>query len=599
VNLTDSPIGLAVTSAGNANPVVQVGVKTSLTIALVNNSGAAIPLTSGAQAATFGVYLPSPKFFTLDQLRAIQVTADGWTGTLDAANLAITISCAQAGTWAVGQTLTFTLNDVLSEGPPGTDSVTIVPSNMTGDVPFSLDAPLAVANPPKPGNLQLPDVLQVTLDSQGSVLRSKSSTDPLSNTLYLTLKNIGATALATAPARVGNPQVHVSFVYGNTSGSLAPDTFDPAKGPQQGSAWNITVSIASAQVPWTGANPRPDGEDPHPQWTLTPSPNNLPILEPAASDQANATFAFSDVVSITPAGHTQMFVLCTGFAKDAGIGYDDHLFVLDIVKLDAPPTRGLLSFFGPNPVIAITDPTAQVKIPLRWTMFDVASVQLLSSSPAVPQLTRKYATPPKPLDYDDTTVTVPAPPTSEALFLTLQAFDAGSGYLNSQQFTAYLQVSYVIDRGGHVYPIALFGSTFWMLENYRYPATGSYDYGDDPANEATFGRLYDPRAQPPDGWSLPTVADWNALLNSFGDAAAAYSALIDGGRSGFKARLGGQRGVQPDGSGIYQDMFQYGYYWAGPGNVCAQFSRTSGRALAGAPIPDQRTVLSVRFIRHA
>src|ERR1019366_3549949 len=60
--------------------------------------------------------------------------------------------------------------------------------------------------PPKPGNLQLPDVLQVTLDSQGSVLRSSSSADPLSNTLYLTLKNVGATALATGSTRSGNPR---------------------------------------------------------------------------------------------------------------------------------------------------------------------------------------------------------------------------------------------------------------------------------------------------------------------------------------------------------------------------------------------------------
>jgi uncharacterized protein (TIGR02145 family) len=470
----------------------------------------------------------------------------------------------------------------------------VTPSNLDGDVSFYLTAPLAVASPPKPGNLQLPDALQVTLDSQGSVLRSASSTDPLTNTLYLTLKNVGATALATGSTRAGNPQVFVSFVYGNTSGALAPDAFDPAKGPQPGSAWNITVSIASAQSPWTATNPRPDSEEPHPQWVLTPSPNNLQILGPATGDQANVTFAFSNLVSITPAGHTQMFLLCSGFAKDDQTLYDDHLFVLDIVKLDPPPTRGLLSFFSPEPVIPIANPNIQVAIPLRWAMFDVASVQLLTSDPAVAPLRKTYAIPPKPLDYDNTTVTLSAPQTSEALFVTLQAFDAGGGYLNSQQFTAYMQVSYVIDAAGNVYPIALFGETFWMLQNYRYPAQGSYDYGGNPGNDAAFGRLYPAQVQPPTGWSLPTAADYTALFNSFGDAGAAYAALIAGGRSGFNAQLGGQR----DGSGNYNWQYQYGYYWAAPGNVCAQFSGDSGHASVGTPISDSKTALSVRFVRH-
>ena len=597
MSLTDVPVGIAV-ATDTGDSIIRIGVKTTLMVHLVNNSGAAIALAVGAAAARFGVYLPAA-YFTLDRLRAMQVTTDGWSGTVDVADQSLTIACTTAGTWTAGATLTFTITNVVSDGPTGTDVVTIAPSNMTGDLPLAIEAPLAITNPPKPGNLQLPDVLQVTLDSQGSVLRSASSSDPLGNTLYLTLKNIGATSVATGAARAGNPQVHVSFVYGSTGGALAPDAFDPVKGPQLGSAWNITVGIASAQSPWTGTNPRPDGEQPHPSWTLAPSQNNVQILGPAGGDQANVTFAFSNIVSITPTGHTQMLVLCTGFAKDAQTAYDDHLFVLDIVKLDPPPTRGLLSFFGPDPLIPVTNPNSQVSIPLRWAMFDVASVQLLTSSPAVAPMRRAYATPPKPLDYDNATVAVPAPQTSEAIFCTLQAFDANGGYLNSQQFTAYAQVSYVIDAAGTVYPVALFGSTFWMLENYRYPAGGSYLYGDNTANQATFGRLYGAQVQPPAGWSLPTVADWNALFAGFGDASAAYAALISGGRSGFSAQLGGQRAIQPDGTGAYRDMYIYGYYWASPGTVCAQFSGSSRRASAGAPIPTNLTGLSVRFIRHA
>jgi uncharacterized protein (TIGR02145 family) len=601
VSLTDVPFGLAVTNAASGDSILRVGVTATLTIAVVNNTGADIALASGADAAAFGVYLPSPAFFSLDQLGAMKVTASGWTGTLDAPDLAINITCTQDGTWASGQKLTFTLANVTSSGPPGTGTATLLPSNLGDNAPLSVEAPLAVASPPKPGNLQLTDVLQVTLDSQGSVLRSKSSADPLSNTLYLTLKNTGATALAVGGKRFGNPQVLVSFIYGNTSGALAPDAFDPAKGPQLGSAWNIKSGIASAQLPWATADPRHDSQDHDPQWTLTPSPNNMTLLGPASTDQANVTFSFSNLVSITPAGHTQLLVLCTGFAKNAQTAYDDHLFVLDIVKVDAPLTRGLLSFFGPDPVIPVSDPGSQITIPLRWSMFDVASVQLLSSSPSVAVQRKEYPVPPKPVDYDTTKAILPAPPASEAIFFTLQAYDAGGGYLNSQQFTAYAQVSYVIDTNGHVYPIALIGSTYWMLQNYQLATAGSYDYGDNPGNEASFGRLYDSRVltQPPAGWSVPTVADWNALFSLYGDAKQAYAALSDGGRSGFNARLGGHRTIQPDGTGLYEQMYTYGYYWAAPGNVYAQFSGVSGQASAGTPVPDPQTALSVRFIRHA
>jgi uncharacterized protein (TIGR02145 family) len=600
VSLSDVPFGLAVTNATSSDTILRTGVTTSLTIAVVNNSGADIALADGADASAFSVYLPSPAVFSLEQLRAITVTAAGWTGAPLAQDLSITITSTAAGTWASGQTLTFTLANATSSGPPGNGTVTLLPSNLGDDAPLSIEAGISVANPPKPGNLQLTDVLQVSLDSQGSVLRSPGPTDPLSNTLSLTLKNTGAAALAAGGKRFGNPQILVSFIYGNTSGALAPDAFDPTKGPALGSAWTIKSGISSAQLPWTTADPRHDSQQKDPQWTLTPSPNNMTLLGPASTAQANVTFSFSNVVTLTPAGHTQMLVLCTGFAKDAQTAYDDHLFVLDIVKVDPPPTRGLLAFFGPEPVIPISDPASQITIPLKWTMFDVASVQLLSSSQVVTAQTKTYPAPPLPVAYDNTTVTVPAPPSSEAIFFTLQAFDGNGVYLNSQQFTAYAQVSYLEDVAGHVYPIALFGNTFWMLANYQFNASGSYDYMDNPANEAAFGKLYSSQvlSQPPAGWQVPTASDWTTLFGLFGDAKAAYAALAGGGRSGFNAPLGGRRSIQPNSSGLYEQQYIYGYYWAA-GGQSAQFSSVTQQASAGIPVANPATALSVRFIRHA
>src|SRR5215467_5949828 len=102
MSLTDVPFGLAVSNAASGDSILRTGVTASLTIAVANNTGADIALASGVNAAAFGVYLPSPALFTLDQLRAITVTADGWTGSLDAPNLAITITSIKTGTWASG-----------------------------------------------------------------------------------------------------------------------------------------------------------------------------------------------------------------------------------------------------------------------------------------------------------------------------------------------------------------------------------------------------------------------------------------------------------------------------------------------------------------
>jgi uncharacterized protein (TIGR02145 family) len=604
VSLTDVPIGCAVTDP-SGKPLIYVDTSTSLTLAIANNSGADIDLKTSAQAAATFSFYPPQGFFTDDELRNIGVSATGWSGTADPDQGSIDIVCTQPGSWKNGTTLTFALTNVVSSGPPATGTATVVPANMGDNLPLSVTAPFAVANAPKPGNLSLPDVLQVQLDSQGTVYRSVS-TDPLTNTLFLTVKNIGATPLATEKdALPGNPQVFVSFVYGNTSGALAPDDYDPVKGPPVGSAWNIQVGIQSIQAPWSGLNPQWGGNLTHPRWLVAPTSTNFSILGPAQSDSANVTFSFSEIVSLTPVGHTQMLLLCTGFAQDAKTLYDDHLFVLDIAKLDAPPTRGLLSFAGTEPLIAVSDPGEKVSIHLRWAMFDVASVQLLASTPTVAPHRKRYPSP-QPLAYDKHTIGLPPLNTSEAIFTTLQAFDGNGGYLNSLQFTAYAQLSYVKDPGGHVYPTALIGNTFWLMANYDFAGQGNiYFYDDDPAFEKPYGRLYDLDAalsNPPSGWELPTAADWKALFDAYSGTVSPYTQLIAEGSSGFNAQLGGWRTIDPDGSGDYNSIFHDAFYWAAPdsasGPMCAQFSSNSQHVTV-IPVTDRETAMSVRYVRHA
>ncbi|WP_331768102.1 FISUMP domain-containing protein [Embleya sp. NBC_00896] len=579
-----------VTDAGTGKPFVAIASATSLNLTLLNRSGHDIALIAGSSA--FAVHLPVPALFSAARLSAMTVTTPGWKGAVDVATKVVNIACTQGITWTDGATLVLRIGNVVSDGPPANGTIQIAPVNVDPDAPLSILAPFSVAGAPAPGNLSLADTLQVGLESQGIVYRSTAA-DPLTNTLFLNLKNVGATALATSDASsLGTPQILVSFVYGGTSGALASDEAGSGT-PPTGSAWNIHVGLGPAQTAWTAVNPQPTGQSRSPQWTLRPSSTNTEILGAAAGDHANVTFEFSRITSFTPVGHTQMIVLCSGFAKDARTKYDDHQFVLDISKQNAPPTRGVVAFAGPAPVLDVDDPKSTVALELRWAMFDVAAVNLITSHPAIPAVRRTYSNP-KPLAYDSVVLKVPPPQNSEAIFATLQAFDGGGGYLNSLQFTAYAQLRYLLDPAGAVYRIRLVGDTFWLLRDYAYETTGSSvcDGGDGGFG----GRLYDWEAahvHAPDGWCLPTTDDWKALTASYDRGAGSYAALIDGGVSGFDARLGGYC----DETGRCEDQGQYGYYWTAERGCCTEFSDNTVSVDTGVGFPP-RYKLSVRYVRR-
>ena len=589
------PVPATVTNATTGKPAVASGVAASLKVSLQNATGADIALTTGGEPSTFGVKLPS-KLFATAQIGQMSVSTTGWRSTASPNAYTVSVVCTADQTWKDGAYVEFVIDDVTSTAPPGPGNVTIALRAIKGpNLPLSTGAPFAVLAAPTTGNLPLADVLDVSLDDQGSLYVSSPS-DPLQNRLFLNFKNVGATPLSTDRIQPGNPQVLVSFVYGNTSGALAPD--DSGHGtPPDGSAWNFTVGLAPSVTSWNTTNPNPVGTATGPQWTLAPSKSNAPVLGPRGSDSANVTFAFSQIKSYTPRGHTQMIVVCTGFAQSAQKAYDDHVFVLDIVKQDPPPTRGAVAFAGAGPIIDVVDPDTPFDIPLKWTMLDVAEVHLVTSKASVP-LVRKTYPDRTPLAYDHHTLTISPPATSEAIFATLQSLDGKGRFLNSLQFTVYAQVAYVRDPDDQPYRIGLFGDTFWMLENYAFDppgSSGSWLY--DPGEVKTLGRLYDwPTAQAhaPSGWQLPTNADWQALFALYGGGASAYATLIHHpGATGFDARLGGQC----DDAGSFSDQYHYGYYWTGGGHA-AQFSGDSTTVAFTGPRPAANAI-SARYIRHA
>jgi len=577
----------------NNEPVIFVGIQTELNVTLTNNSDAII-LTTGSPSSSLKIFMPT--FFTTDELKNMRIVLNDWDYVLDVDDsLLLTYTGPSPANWNQGQKISFKITGVQTNADPTADSVQIIFQNMGGNVPRQVQEPLSLANPPRPGNASLLDVLQVSLDNQGSVYVSTEN-DPLQNTLFLNFKNIGTTALYTGSQEGrGSPQVTAMFVYGSTSGALAPDN-DPEK-PAVGSAWRIEGGIAIDQTKgWAINRSSTSGDDPHPIWLLEPVGTNVPVIGTGA--EANVTFSFSKIVSLTAPGHTQVIINFSGFKKDENTKYNDAVFVLDIIKQKPPPTRGLLNFFGDAPVIAVKAPTQVSEINLRWAMFDVAAINMICSHPNVNILEKKYPDP-LPLAYDRHTLKIPGTTQSVPIFTTLQAFDGNGAYLNSMQFTVFINALMFVDpRDGRVYPAVILNNQLWMAENLAYNDPGeSWAYNDLPGNEKIYGRLYTAKAgsvkKPPvPGWRIPSEKDWKGLFDSFGSETAAYAALIEGGKSGFNAKLGGYR--EP--TGVYRNLLSIGYHRTSNNINYASFSASS-KSVSLVGKFDENYAISIRYVR--
>jgi len=156
----------------------------------------------------------------------------------------------------------------------------------------------------------------------------------------------------------------------------------------------------------------------------------------------------------------------------------------------------------------------------------------------------------------------------------------------------------LIDIDGNEYKTMVIGEQCWGKENLKATHyrngdpvpnvtdgeewaglfTGAYcDYINDPANVATYGRLYnwfaviDSRNIAPNGWHVPTDAEWQTLVDYLGGDAVAGGKLKEAGtmhwnspntgatnESGFTAFPGGYRGFDGD----YGNMGNFGYFWS-------------------------------------
>jgi uncharacterized protein (TIGR02145 family) len=105
----------------------------------------------------------------------------------------------------------------------------------------------------------------------------------------------------------------------------------------------------------------------------------------------------------------------------------------------------------------------------------------------------------------------------------------------------------------------IIGKQVWMAQNLSIVVPGSWAYNEDAELQSKYGRLYTWEAAQkacPKGWHIPTLQEWEEMLDYFGGEDKAGKVLKVGGSSGFNAKLAGLTGV-----GNFRLINSYGAFW--------------------------------------
>jgi len=138
-----------------------------------------------------------------------------------------------------------------------------------------------------------------------------------------------------------------------------------------------------------------------------------------------------------------------------------------------------------------------------------------------------------------------------------------------------------VEYGGETYKTVVIGNQTWFQRNLNYANGDSYCYNNDQANCATYGRLYDwatamgfsytcnvnscsslisaeHKGICPDGWHIPSDADWNVLMKFVNPSCSDNSTCAGVTKLntyGFAALPGGRY------MSNFQDIGKLGFWW--------------------------------------
>ena len=139
----------------------------------------------------------------------------------------------------------------------------------------------------------------------------------------------------------------------------------------------------------------------------------------------------------------------------------------------------------------------------------------------------------------------------------------------------------IVSHGGRNYPTVIIGNQCWLKENLNYETANSWCYDNNTANCNTYGRLYTWSAAMngsttegaqgicPDGWHIPTLAEFQELETYVGNQAAKLvredqpaTAFTPTNETGFSALFAGYR----NGDGNFGNLGINTTFWSSTGS---------------------------------
>src|SRR6185295_25283 len=114
------------------------------------------------------------------------------------------------------------------------------------------------------------------------------------------------------------------------------------------------------------------------------------------------------------------------------------------------------------------------------------------------------------------------------------------------------------------FPSITIGDQTWMTVNWEVRTSKSFYFDNDSITNKKYGRLYyfsNALAAAPPGWHLPSLDEWQTLINHFGGDEKALTALLDGGSSGLNLLYGGNKSANISPTDIFNFKDEWGFYW--------------------------------------